>query len=171
MLKRLLALFSKKKPPVKKTFEEKLDEIADATQEERLADQIRRDEERLRRALHPGHQPVRKKERVTVIDAPRKRHVPQRPSSDRRHVDRQGFSAPAHRGMTVNQASSSRTQTEDLAMAVMMQQTYVAPAPIRSYDDSCRVDHTPSHRHSDPDPSPSYDGGSDSGYSGGSGCD
>lgn len=160
----------KKTSPAKKSFEEKLDAIADAGREERLADQIRRDDERLRRALHPGHQPVRKKERLTVIDAPRKRHKPQRPSSDKRHVDRQGFSAPAHCGMTVNQASSSRTQTEDLALSVMMHQTFVVPSPLRSHD-SCHVDHTPSYRHSDPDPSPSYDGGSDSGYSGGSGCD
>lgn len=164
MLKRLLALFRKKKKtaPAKKTFEEKLDAIADAGREERLADQIRRDEERLRRALHPGHQPVRKKERQVVVDAPRKRYQPQR-SGVRPE--------PLNRGMTVNQASSNRAVSDDLTMAMLMQQTYVAPAPIRSYDDTCRVDHTLSYRHSDPDPSPSYDGGSDSGYSGGSGCD
>ncbi|QZE57934.1 hypothetical protein MPK70_gp058 [Erwinia phage pEa_SNUABM_33] len=162
MLKRLLALFSKKKPQVKKTFEEKLDAIADATQEERLADQIRRDEERLRRALHPGHQPVRKKERHVVVDAPRKRYQPQRSAAR---------PEPLNRGMTINQTTSNRVVSDDLTMAMLMRETYVAPAPIRSYDDNCRVDHTPSHRHSDPDPSPAYDGGSDSGYSGGSGCD
>lgn len=158
-----MALFSKKKTtPHKKTFEEKLDAIADAGREERLADQIRRDDERLRRALHPGHQPVRKKERQVVVDAPRKRYQVQRSGAR---------PEPLNRGMTVNQASSNRAVSDDLTMAMLMQQTYVAPAPIRSYDDTCRVDHTPSYRHSDPDPSPSYDGGSDSGYSGGSGCD
>lgn len=131
MLKRLLALFARKKPTAQQTFEEKLERLG-------------------------GYQPTPKL---------------QRPTSDTRHVDRHGFSAPARRGMTVNQASSSRLQMEDMALHMMMQQTYVAPSPIRSHDDNCLVDHTPSHRHSDPDPSPSYDGGSDSGYSGGSGCD
>lgn len=53
MLKRLLALFSKK-PSSQKTFEEKLERLKG----ESLADEIRRDDESLRRALHPGHTQV-----------------------------------------------------------------------------------------------------------------
>jgi len=149
----------KKTPPVKKSFEEKLDD---------LSDQIRRDDEHLRRVLHTGHQPVRKKERVTVTVEPPKKRYQTKPTP---MPERKNFNGQPRRGMTVNHASSSRAQTDDLMLAVMMQQTYVAPTPSRSHDDNCRVDHTPSYRHSDPDPSPSYEGGSDSGYSGGGSCD
>lgn len=163
MLKRLLALFCRKKPTAQQTFEEKLERLGGyqptPLHHDHFADKIRR------MAVESQSSPdqTRKvREKAAKL---------QRATNDTRHVDRHGFSAPARRGTTVNQASSSRLQMEDMAMHMMMQQTHVAPTPVRSHDDNCRVDHTPSHRHSDPDPSPSYDGGSDSGYSGGSGCD
>ncbi|UAW53171.1 hypothetical protein pEaSNUABM30_00053 [Erwinia phage pEa_SNUABM_30] len=162
MLKRLFAFLFRKK---KKTFEEKLTVLAegraaDPETTRRLDDALRR-----RPSGSPGYQPDPFGHKVAP--PPKKRYQ----TTPTPMPERKNFNGQPRRGMTVNQASSNRAQTDDLILAVMMQQTYVAPTPIRSHDDSCRVDHTPSYRHSDPDPSPSCDGGSDSGYSGGSGCD
>lgn len=150
MLKRLLALFCRKKKPVQKTFEEKLHQLG-------------------------GYQPTEKTSDYDLtarVDRHGRTHFAkdEKPFKTTPMPPRKNFNGQTRRGMTVNQASSNRAQTDDLMLAMMVQQTYVAPSPIRSHDDNCRVDHTPSYRHSDPDPSPSYDGGSDSGYSGG-GCD
>ncbi|QZE57265.1 hypothetical protein MPK71_gp056 [Erwinia phage pEa_SNUABM_1] len=80
---------------------------------------------------------------------------------------RKNFNGQTRRGMTVDQNSLRLHQQDDMMLGMSL----ITPPPIRAHEDICRVDSTPSYRHSDPDPSPSYDGGSDSGYSGGSGCD
>ena len=149
MLKRLLALLFRKKKPVQETVKR------------RPAGSLGYQPEPFQHKVAPPP----KRPSALRTEPPAKRYKPT-PLPQRKN-----FNGQTRRGMTVNQASSSRAQTDDLMLAVMMQQTYVAPTPSRSHDDNCRVDHTPSYRHSDPDPSPSYDGGSDSGYSGGSGCD
>ncbi|QZE56595.1 hypothetical protein pEaSNUABM23_00058 [Erwinia phage pEa_SNUABM_23] len=159
MIKRLLAWFARSKTQPKKTFEEKLDDVAGVKHDNSLAAEIRRDDEQLRRALHPGYQPIRREDDPKVVDFPTRRYQTQR-SADR--------PKPLNRGMTVNQHASSRAATDDLAMAMMMRQTFVAPSPIVSYDDDCRnTHHTPSHGGYD---SPSDGGGSSDGGGGGS-CD
>lgn len=161
MLKRLLALFARKKPTAQETFEEKLERLGGyqptPLHHDHYADKIRR--------MAVESQSFPDQTRKVREEAAK----PQRSTNDTRHVDRHGFSAPARRGMTINQASSSRLQTEDMIMAMMMRQTHVAPAPIRSYDDDdCRTTHhTPSHGGYD---SPS-DGGGGSSDGGGSSCD
>lgn len=171
MLKRLLALFSKK-PSSQKTFEEKLERLKG----ESLADEIRRDDESLRRALHPGHTPSAKPQlppdssfdRTAVLDAhgnlryakdaARQKPVKQYAPPAKRHMQK------TRRGMTVNQASSSRAQTDDMMLAMMMQQTIInTPSAL---DDTCRI--TPSHGGYDTSPS---DGGSSNDGGGGGSCD
>lgn len=153
MLKRLLALFCKKKPK-QKSFEEKIEQLG-------------------------GYQPTKKPNDYDLtarVDRRGATHFAKDEKPTQRYKttpmpERKNFNGQPRRGKTVDQNSSRLQQQDDMILAMAVHQTYVAPSPLRSHDDTCRVDHTPSYRHSDPDPSPSYDGGSDSGYSGGGGCD
>lgn len=159
MIKKLLAWFAGSKTPPKKTFEEKLDVVAGLKNDSSLAAEIRRHDEQLRRALHPGYQPIRREHDPKVVDFPTRRYQTQR-SADR--------PAQLNRGKTINQYASSQAVTDDLATTMMMRQTFVAPSPIHSYDDDCRTTHhSPSHGGYD---SPSDGGGSSDGGGGGS-CD
>lgn len=159
MLKRLLALFSKKQSS-QKTFEEKLEQLSDYDRTARVDrhgnTHFAKDERavRMHRALHPGHQP--------------------RP--DRRpHVtrSRRQFEAPARRGMTINQASEQRMRNEDAFLHGMMAQSTInnsTPSRLHEVDTCHTPHHTPYHTPSGGyDTTPSDGGGS---YDGGGGsCD
>ena len=150
MLKRLLALLFRKKKPVQETVKR------------RPAGSLGYQPEPFQHKVAPPP----KRPSALRTEPPAKRYKPTPLPQGK------NFNGQTRRGMTVDQNSSRLQQQDDMLLAMAVHQTYVAPSPIRSHDDdSCRVSHTPSYRHSDPDPSPSYDGGSDSGYSGGSGCD
>lgn len=148
MLKRLLALFFKKKPK-QKSFEEKIEQLG-------------------------GYQPTKKPNDYDLtarVDRHGATHFAKDEKPAQRYKttpmpERKNFNGQPRRGMTVNQSSSRLQQQDDMILAMAVHQTYVAPAPLRSYDDDCRPHHTPSHGGYD---SPS-DGGSNDGGGGGS-CD
>lgn len=150
MLKRLLALFSKK-PSSQKTFEEKLEKLGEYDLTARVDRQgttrFAKDEQALRM-----HQTLRRPDQQTK----------------RRQVE-----APARRGMTINRASDQRIQNDDAMLNVMMMQSAIhhsTPSRLPDVDTCQTTHHTPYHSPSGGyDPSPSDSGGSYDG-SGGS-CD
>ena len=149
MLKRLLALFSKK-PSSQKTFEEKLEKLGEYDLTARVDRQgttrFAKDEQALRM-----HQTL------------------QRPGLQ---AKRRTVEAPARRGMTINRASDQRIQNDDAMLNVMMMHSVINQATPRLQDvDTCQITHhTPYHSPSGGyDTTPSDSGGS---YDGGGGsCD
>lgn len=159
MLKRLLALFSKK-PSSQKTFEEKLDKLGDYDLTARVDrhgnTHFAKDEQsvRMHRSLHPGHHPTGFKR--TVQEPPKRRQ----------------FEAPVRRGMSSSAQSNNGVRNDDAFLSGMMVQSAIDNStPTRSHHvDTCHTTthHTPSHGGYDSSPSDSggsYDGG------GGGSCD
>ncbi|QZE58612.1 hypothetical protein pEaSNUABM28_00055 [Erwinia phage pEa_SNUABM_28] len=153
MLKRLLALFSKKQSS-QKTFEEKLEKLSEPVRPRDPG--FAKDEPlRMHRALHPGHQPREFRGKVLP---PAKRH------------SRQQFEG---RGMSRSTAVENRMRNEDAFMQSLMAQSMINNStPSRLHDvDTCHTPHhTPYHTPSGGyDTTPSDGGGS---YDGGGGsCD
>lgn len=155
MLKRLLALFSKK-PSSQKTFEEKLEKLNEPVRPRDPG--FAKDERsvRMHRSLHPGHQPSLGPSKVA-------------PPTKRRQVE-----SPARRGITRNASAESRVRNDDsLTQALMVQSMINNTASPRHHDvATCQTTHHTTHHTPSGgyDPSPSDTGGSYDGCGGGS-CD